>query len=130
MAETPEPLPVLAMKQIDAVCDRFEIAWRAGTRPRIEDYLGSTAGRERQELLRSLLSLELELQAAAGESADESSYRVRFPLEAAIVQSVFEQMRETTPTAGPSADTSVSLDSVRSPVGSVPAAPSVMPKQI
>ena len=29
--------------RLEAVCDRFEAAWKAGRRPRIEDHLGASA---------------------------------------------------------------------------------------
>jgi hypothetical protein len=32
------------INRMDEVCDRFEAAWQAGLRPRIEDYLKETAG--------------------------------------------------------------------------------------
>ena len=32
-------LPADGPLRVDAACDRFEAAWRAGQRPRIEDYL-------------------------------------------------------------------------------------------
>ena len=31
-------------RQIDQICDRFEAAWKAGQRPRLEDYLGPADG--------------------------------------------------------------------------------------
>jgi eukaryotic-like serine/threonine-protein kinase len=37
---------------IDGLCDRFEAEWRAGRRPRVEDYLGLVAERVRPHLLR------------------------------------------------------------------------------
>jgi hypothetical protein len=42
------PLPPDAVERIDEVSDRFEAAWKAGGQPRIEDYLGATAGPERE----------------------------------------------------------------------------------
>ena len=37
---TGEPsLPLAQARQVDAVCYQFEMAWKAGQRPRIEDYL-------------------------------------------------------------------------------------------
>ena len=56
----PGSLPPTVVDRIDRVCDRFEAAWRAGRRPRIEDYLGEAAGPERSALLRELLLAELE----------------------------------------------------------------------
>jgi hypothetical protein len=38
--------------RIDEACDRFELAWQAGQRPSIEDYLGDTPEPERSALLR------------------------------------------------------------------------------
>ena len=35
-----ESLPLSVAERIDDVCGRFESAWKAGGRPRLEDYLG------------------------------------------------------------------------------------------
>ena len=40
------PVPPLT-DRVDEACDRFEAAWLAGARPRIEDYLPASAGPER-----------------------------------------------------------------------------------
>jgi hypothetical protein len=42
-----EDLPPMQVRRPDQVCDRFEAAWKAGQRPRLEDFLGDTpeAGR-------------------------------------------------------------------------------------
>jgi serine/threonine-protein kinase len=47
-------------RKVDQACDRFESAWQAGERPRLEEYLGETAEQEREALLGELLFLELE----------------------------------------------------------------------
>ena len=42
MSDTHSP-PVLSpseARHVDQACDRFEAAWKAGERPRLEDYLG------------------------------------------------------------------------------------------
>ena len=65
--------------EIDAICDRFEAAWKAGQRPRIEDYLCSLPEQARVSLFRQLLAVDLHYRRAAGESVDESQYRERFP---------------------------------------------------
>jgi serine/threonine-protein kinase len=62
---------------VDDACDRFEKDWRR--RPRIEDYLGDAGGRERAELLRELILLEVELRRQAGEQAATEEYHARFP---------------------------------------------------
>jgi formylglycine-generating enzyme required for sulfatase activity len=65
---------------IDAACDRFEEAWRAGgTRPRIEEYLQQAAETERPLLLRELVLLELFYRSRAGEPARPEDYLARFP---------------------------------------------------
>jgi serine/threonine protein kinase/WD40 repeat protein len=54
----PEPLA----RRLDAVCDRFEAAWRAvragGPPPLPEDYLAGTAGPERELLRQELLQID------------------------------------------------------------------------
>ena len=53
-------LSLSADLRIDAICVRFETAWRAGRAPRLEDFLGDTTGGERQTLLWRLLQVELD----------------------------------------------------------------------
>jgi serine/threonine-protein kinase len=48
------------MRRLDEVCTSFEAAWKAGQRPRIEDYLGKVPETERLELLRELTELDVE----------------------------------------------------------------------
>src|SRR5262245_18247602 len=54
-------------RAIDAACDRFEATWRAGPRPRIEDFLAEVSQDQRPTLLRELIAVEIELRRAAGE---------------------------------------------------------------
>ena len=51
---TSPALPLAAVERIDAACDRFEAAWKAGLRPQIDDFLTAEAGPERDALLREL----------------------------------------------------------------------------
>ena len=39
--------PLTQFRQILAVCDRYEAEWKAGRRPRIEDYLAEAPESER-----------------------------------------------------------------------------------
>jgi hypothetical protein len=55
-------------ERIDQTCDRFEAAWMAGERPRIEDYIAEFSEAERPLLLDDLLKLEIELRAADSET--------------------------------------------------------------
>lgn len=70
--------PTLSIaERVDATCDRFEQEWRAGRRPRVEDYVAAALESDREELRRQLLALEQELQAkgAADTSVSRSSVR-------------------------------------------------------
>jgi eukaryotic-like serine/threonine-protein kinase len=75
--------------EVDAACDRFEAAWRAGDRPRIEDFLGGPADSRSPALLRHLLALELDYRGGLGESPESSEYQVRFPGQDGLINSAF-----------------------------------------
>jgi hypothetical protein len=64
-------------ERVDAVCDRFETDWKAGKRPRVEDYLAAAPAPDREALRRALLAVEIELRGggAAETSASRSSVR-------------------------------------------------------
>src|SRR5687768_463686 len=81
------PPPVAA--RIDEACDRFEAAWKAGDRPRIEDALGVLPEPWPAALLRELLVVERAYRARAGEAPGPDEYRHRFPAHAALVDAVF-----------------------------------------
>jgi probable HAF family extracellular repeat protein len=65
--------------RIDQVCDRFELAWQAGPRPRIDDYLSDTPEPERSLLLRELIALDIDYRRQAGEQPQPEDYRVWLP---------------------------------------------------
>jgi hypothetical protein len=75
--------------RVDAACLRFEAAWTAGTRPRIEDFLDAAPAPERPALLRELLRLELEYRQRGGEGALPQEYRTRFPEHADLVDDIW-----------------------------------------
>lgn len=56
---------------VEEACDRFEAALRAGSKPRIEDYLPATPDEERLAVLKRLIELE--------EHYRREEYRERFP---------------------------------------------------
>src|SRR4051812_17931123 len=72
-------LPLSLEERVDAVCLRYEQAWKAGGRPRPEDFLGGAAGPERPALLRELIALEVEYRRRLGEDPRPEEYRGRFP---------------------------------------------------
>src|SRR5574340_1141728 len=91
-------LPLAGKERIDEVCAAFERAWQRGERPRIEEYLGATAGPERSGLLRELLLLELDYRQRGGERPTQQEYLARFPEHPAVVQ---EAIRRSNPYASP-----------------------------
>jgi predicted Ser/Thr protein kinase len=86
-------LPVSMTKRIEAVCARFLADWTAGSRPDMEKHLGSATGREREELLRALLRIELEFLPSTKLQTCQPSYEARFPGEAGVVQEVFREFQ-------------------------------------
>jgi hypothetical protein len=71
--------PLSAERRVNAACNRFELAWQAGQRPRIEDYLGDVAAPERAALLSELVALDIYYRRQAGEAPTADEYRARFP---------------------------------------------------
>ena len=76
--ETTASLSFPAQDRIDLACDHFETAWKAGERPRIEDYLVQVSLLERDTLLRELLMLELYWRRRKGEHPAPQDYLARF----------------------------------------------------
>lgn len=86
----PQPATSLSQaRRIHQACERFETAWRAGERPRVEDELEQLSEAERAALFHELLPLELELRQGLGECVDVCEYRQRFPAFLAIINEVF-----------------------------------------
>jgi serine/threonine protein kinase len=75
--------------RVDEVCDRFEVAWQAGQRPQIEDYLDAAPEPDRPLLLRELLAIELAYRRQQGETLALEEYRRRFPGHAELVADVY-----------------------------------------
>jgi serine/threonine-protein kinase len=103
--------PVRPSERIDAACDRFEAAWRAGPVPRIEDYLAAADEADRPALLRELVALERELRRRRGERPAVEEYLARFPDHAAEVRAAFGAPPDpdTTPAARVQRDTGRNL---------------------
>jgi WD40 repeat protein/tRNA A-37 threonylcarbamoyl transferase component Bud32 len=95
-------------RHVDEACDRFEAAWRAGDRPRIEDYLGETTDSDRFVLLRHLLAVEFDHRSSLGETPEPSEYRGRFLGHERLIDSVFAELaRQSKEEGGPNAETIV-----------------------
>jgi serine/threonine-protein kinase len=93
-ADGPQPVakpdPVAIARRIDALCERFEEAWRSGESPRIEDHLPQRDDPAWSLALRELVALERELRCGEGESPSPSEYRARFPDDADILTDVLD----------------------------------------
>ncbi len=76
--------------RLDAACDRFEAAWRAGRGPQIEEFLEEVIATERHAFLGELIRLELELRRADGQEPHEHDYRLRFPEQSTVIDAAFE----------------------------------------
>jgi serine/threonine-protein kinase len=75
--------------RVDLACDRFEAAWLAGSRPRIDDYLPAADGPERASYLRELLILELAYRRRDGEEPSFGEYAARFPEHRSTISALF-----------------------------------------
>jgi serine/threonine-protein kinase len=80
----------LLSQRVLRACRRYEAAWQAGERPRIEDFLADFAEPERLPLVRELLPREVELRRKIGERPTPQEYRQRLPECAALVDLAFD----------------------------------------
>jgi formylglycine-generating enzyme required for sulfatase activity/tRNA A-37 threonylcarbamoyl transferase component Bud32/mono/diheme cytochrome c family protein len=88
----PAPSPPLDLaRDIDRVSDRFEDAWNAGARPRIEDFLEGIAIEQRGFFLRELLRIEIEYRRDAGESPTAADYHGRFSEHRSVIDELLPQ---------------------------------------
>jgi eukaryotic-like serine/threonine-protein kinase len=77
----------------EAICDRFEAAWRSDQRPSIEDYWDKANG---PALFRELLVVELAYRLRLGEHPDPADYLARFPELGGAVRDAFAALSPTT----------------------------------
>src|SRR5262245_15686733 len=77
------PLPLSLARQVDEVCWRFEVAWKAtaagGEPPQLEAYLAEVAEPARAVLLRELLQVEAHHRRQAGDEPRGDDYSGRLP---------------------------------------------------
>src|SRR5262245_7224046 len=84
-------VPPTVASRIGELCDRFEVDWRAGRRPRIEEILEAEPDAWQAGLLRQLLVVELAYRRHAGEAPGSEEYRRRFPGFAESIDEAFER---------------------------------------
>src|SRR5271155_805057 len=95
-----DSLSCALLDRIVSVCDRFEQAWRAGDRPKIETFLTEIDNHD--ALLERLLLLELEFRKQAGETLSPDYYHARFADRPIVIAAVFA--KETVPHEDPGAN--------------------------
>ncbi len=83
-------LPLHIVERIDRICLEFEESWNRGEAPQIEEALGRLSGVERNNLLRELLLLELELCVRDGQTRSPDSYELRFPNDTQTVREALD----------------------------------------
>src|SRR5262245_34161045 len=74
-----------------AACDRFEADWRAGRRPRIEDFLAKVSASSQSTGLLMLLALELSIRGDRGERPAREEYLDRFPDRSELIERAFDE---------------------------------------
>ena len=111
MEDSRASLPMEIVRQIDAICDRFEEAWLGNQRPRIEDCLPEVDDAHRSALLRELLRVELECRLRAGDEPAVEGYRRRFPEDGKLVELLFRQVRRNVESIDETRDVGQSLKS-------------------
>ena len=84
-------LSATVIEHVDAICDRFDRAWKAGFRPRIEEYLGDETEPARSVLLHELLAAELQWRRHLGERPEREEYLERLSAYASLVDAAFEE---------------------------------------
>ncbi len=84
-----DSLSITLLSELNNVCDAFEDAWRAGRRPRIEDFLDGRTERDRTVLFQMLMEIEIELRREAGERIDPDDYVNRFDAYADVIRTMF-----------------------------------------
>jgi serine/threonine-protein kinase len=72
-------LPVSLARHVDQTCIRFEAAWTAGQRPRLEDFVGAVPEPARPSAVRELILLDVHYRRLAGEGPQAADYQARFP---------------------------------------------------
>jgi formylglycine-generating enzyme required for sulfatase activity/tetratricopeptide (TPR) repeat protein len=80
------------------LCHRFEAAWKAGQRPRLEDYLALVPQPPLPRLLWELLHLEVYYRRHHDERPQPAEYLARFPADAELIVAAFAEV-ETDPNA-------------------------------
>ncbi len=93
--------PALQARLIEEICDRFEVAWKGGRRPRIEEFLNPALRSVHGALLPELLAVELAYRRRGGERPSAAEYRQRFPSHGKVIRAVWQNLAEPGETTAP-----------------------------
>lgn len=88
--------PLVQLRRLIEVCDRFEAGLLAGHEPRIESYLAESADVNPLSLLRELVTLELEHRSRSGWEPSAAEYFARFPEHHPLIASIFAEVTFST----------------------------------
>lgn len=77
------------LREIDALCDRFDREMLDESSPRIEKFLAEVSEVSRDHLLAELLAMEFEFQKRQGNKPQQNEYIGRFPNQEDVIARVF-----------------------------------------
>ncbi len=90
------------LREIDAICNRFEDAFVDERPPLLEDFLFGFQAAHRPALLRELIGIELEVRRRRGETPLPREYAARFPDHGDLIRAVFDEEQECSGCNSPS----------------------------
>ncbi len=93
MSDNGDSIGESGLDRIVAACDRYETEWRAGGAPLIEVFLDEVVGAERDDLLRELLVIDIQLRLERGEHPIREDYLDRFPDRAEVIEQAIRNDR-------------------------------------
>jgi serine/threonine protein kinase len=117
------------LRSLDATCDAFDVAWREGKRPRIEEQLAAVAEALRPSLLHELIRIELEWRCRFDEQPSAKEYAARFPDHASDIEGWLAEAREAARQVATASTTGCSTDDPGQPatVTHCQATPTMLP---
>ena len=97
---TERTVPSEYAEQVDEICDAFEAAWIAGSRPRIEDFVADSGAACHPHLLTELLMAEWDLCEQNGVRVDIQDYERRFADHRDLIAELYRNWHPHEPRTG------------------------------
>ncbi|MGO9113046.1 MAG: WD40 repeat domain-containing serine/threonine protein kinase [Thermoguttaceae bacterium] len=108
-------------ERADRNCVQFEAAWKAGSRPRFDDFLTEVSPSDWPDLLRELLILDLHYRRQLGECPILDEYRALYPaLDFDPLANLFATALQPTPSNLTAATARFTLSDLQAPTGNLP----------